>query len=122
MAGFWRLIFLLMLLYTAAMVVFQLLRQLEQLERFRRWIWGSARGGVRFDAPAGAQDGETPDLSDQRDAFTGEPLDPRRGIYRCSQCQAMYHAETFRLLEREHGGRCVACRTRSVHPFTGRGR
>jgi len=44
-------------------------------------------------------------------------LDARRGLYRCDDCRATYHADTFALLPREHGGRCVACRGRSLRPL-----
>jgi hypothetical protein len=118
MAAVLRFIVLATLVFGAAILAARLLRQLEGSVERRRRKWGSGRGGVRFDAPGDA----APDVSGQTDAFTGEPLDASRGLYRCDDCRATYHADTFALLAREHGGRCVACRGRSIRPRAGPGR
>jgi hypothetical protein len=118
MAAVLRFIFVATLVFGAVMLAARLLAQLESRVARRRRKWESGCGGVRFDAPGGAAS----DVSGQTDAFTGEPLDARRGLYRCDDCRATYHADTFRLLAREHGGRCVACRGRSIRPRAGAGR
>ena len=118
MAAVLRFIVVVTLVVGAVMLAARLLGQLESLVVRRRRKWESGRGGVRFDVPGDA----APDVAGQTDAFTGEPLDARRGLYRCDDCRATYHADTFALLAREHGGRCVACRGRSIRPCVRTGR
>ncbi len=120
MAAFLRFIVIATLVFGAVMLAARLLGQLESRVARRRRKWESGRGGVRFDGDGA--DGAASDVSGQTDAFTGEPLDARRGLYRCDDCRATYHADTFSLLAREHGGRCVACRGRSIRPRAGAGR
>ena len=114
MAALLRFILLASLAVGAVMLFARLFGQIEG--GFQRRRWASGRGPVRFDASDDAG-GSAPDLSGQTDAFTGEPLDARRGLYRCEDCRATYHADTFALLSREHGGRCVACSGRSLGPL-----
>jgi hypothetical protein len=119
MSALLRFLVLAMLVIGAVVIVARLLHQFEVDAYGRRRKWASGRGGVRFDR----SDGDAPpDLSGQIDAFTGEPLDARRGLYRCEDCRAIYHADTFALLAREHGGRCAGCRGTSIRPFAGPGR
>jgi len=56
------------------------------------------------------------DLAGILDAFTGEPLNPALGLYRC-QCQVFYSASSFDFLREENGGRCVSCKQTSIVPF-----
>jgi Bacterial SH3 domain len=51
----------------------------------------------------------TENLSGLRDALTGMPLDPSRGLYHCARCKAYYHADSCELLRRENAGRCIGC-------------
>jgi hypothetical protein len=117
LAAILRFIVLASLAIGAVMLFARLLGQLEGRVQGHRRKWASGRGPVRFDAPEDATGGAAPDVSGQTDAFTGEPLDARRGLYRCGDCRATYHADTFALLALEHGGRCVACRGRSIRPL-----
>jgi len=114
LAALLRFILLASLAVGAVMLFARLFGQIEG--GFQRRRWASGRGPVRFDASDDAG-GSAPDLSGQTDAFTGEPLDARRGLYRCDNCRATYHADTFALLAREHGGRCVACSGCSLSPL-----
>ena len=116
MAALLRFILLASLVVGAVMLFARLLGQIEGgLPRQRRWA--SGRGPVHFDTSADPPGAAGPDVSGQTDAFTGEPLDARRGLYRCDNCRATYHADTFALLAREHGGRCVACSGCSLSPL-----
>jgi hypothetical protein len=119
MSALFRFLVLATLVVGAVMIVARLIHQFEAGAHSRRRKWASGRGGVRFD-PSGGD--AAPDLSGQSDAFTGEPLDRGRGLYRCEDCQAVYHADTVALLAREHGGRCAGCRGTSIRPFAGPGR
>jgi DNA-directed RNA polymerase subunit RPC12/RpoP len=121
-AGVLRFIILVSLVIGTVILVARLLQQVEGRGPRQRRKWASGRGPVRFDTPEDATGGTTPDLSGQTDAFTGEPLDAHRSLYRCDDCGAIYHADTFALLAREHGGRCVACRGRSIRPLAHAGR
>jgi hypothetical protein len=112
-----RFIILASLVIGTVVLFARLLRQVEGRGPRQRRKWASGRGPVRFDTPEDETGEATPDVSGQTDAFTGEPLDARRGLYRCDDCRATYHADTFALLAREHGGRCVVCRGRSVRPL-----
>ena len=51
------------------------------------------------------------DLTGLRDGYSGEALDPGRGLVRCAGCGVLYHVESARVLARENGGRCAACGT-----------
>jgi len=116
LAALLRFVLLASLTIGAVMIFARLFGQIEGGFQRQRRRWASGRCPVRFDASEDAG-GSAPDLSGQTDAFTGEPLDARRGLYRCDDCRATYHAETFALLSREHGGRCVACSGRSLRPL-----
>lgn len=117
MAALLRFILLASLVIGAVMLLARLLGQIEGRSQRQRRKWASGRGPVRFDTSEDATGGAAPNVSGQTDAFTGEPLDARRGLYRCDDCRATYHADTFALLTREHGGRCVACHGRSLRPL-----
>lgn len=54
------------------------------------------------------------------DAVTKAPLDPSRGIYRCSRCSACYHTDSYEMLQIENSGRCLACQSSSVNRVTRR--
>jgi DNA-directed RNA polymerase subunit RPC12/RpoP len=118
LAALVRLLLLFALVYGAVLIVVRIVRDVQSAGRRAPRDWEGARGGVDFD---GGKDGAGPtiDITGQRDAFTGEPLDARRGLYRCGKCQATYHADTWQLLQREHGGACVACGARGIRPFPG---
>lgn len=57
-------------------------------------------------------------LSGLRDAFTGAPLDSALGLFQCRECQVFYHADSFRVLQEENAGRCVACASVSITSIT----
>jgi DNA-directed RNA polymerase subunit RPC12/RpoP len=118
LAAFLRFILLASLVIGAVMLLTRLFGQIEGGSQRRKWA--SGRGPVRFDTSEHAG-GSGPDVSGQTDAFTGEPLDAHRGLYRCDDCRATYHADTFALLAREHAGRCVACSGRSLKPLADAG-
>ena len=71
--------------------------------------------GERTDGPVFKPDsqrrraGPPPELSGLHDAFTGAPLDPGRGLFRCRRCSVLYHAESMDVVLKENGGACVAC-------------
>jgi len=117
LAALLRFILLASLVIGAVMLFSRLLGQIEGGFQRQRRRWASGRGPVRFDMSEDDAGGSAPDVSGQTDAFTGEPLDARRGLYRCDNCRATYHADTFALLAREHGGRCVACSGCSLSPL-----
>jgi len=58
------------------------------------------------------------DLSGLHDAFTGAPLNPQLGLYRCGKCSVFYHAESFEILKQENSGKCVACSSPSLQNVT----
>lgn len=58
------------------------------------------------------------DLEDLCDAFTGEKLDARKGLYRCEKCKVHYHADSFEVLRSENNGACVACGSTSIVSLT----
>ena len=66
------------------MLLTRLVGQIEGGLQRRKWARG--RGPVRFDTSEAG--GIAPDVAGQTDAFTGEPLDARRGLYRCDDCRA----------------------------------
>jgi hypothetical protein len=49
-----------------------------------------------------------------RDAFTGAPLTPARGLHQCTVCSACYHSESAAALRESNASRCVACGSRSI--------
>ena len=53
-------------------------------------------------------------LKDLHDAFTGAPLDPALGLYRCSSCKVYYHRESFDVLSAENSRQCVACSSTDI--------
>ena len=56
------------------------------------------------------------ELTGIRDSFSAEPIDPERALMRCPNCQAIYHADSVKTLERENGGRCIGCPSRVFDP------
>ena len=50
-----------------------------------------------------------------RDAFTGELLEPGRGLFQCSKCHVYYHRSSMEVLKSENGGRCVSCLGAIIH-------
>lgn len=48
-------------------------------------------------------------LAGIRDSFSAEPIDPDRALMRCPACQAVYHADSIKTLERENKGQCIGC-------------
>jgi hypothetical protein len=56
------------------------------------------------------------DLKGLHDAFTGEALNEKRGLYQCGACKVFYHTESFDLIRAENGSRCVACQAAAIHP------
>jgi hypothetical protein len=117
LAAVLRFILLASLVIGAVMLFARLLGQIEGGVQRQRRKWASGRGPVRFDTTEDPTGGAGADICGQTDAFTGEPLDARRALYRCDDCRATYHGDTFALLTREHGGRCVACRGHSIRPL-----
>ncbi len=49
------------------------------------------------------------ELAGIRDSFSAEPIDPDRALKRCPKCQAVYHADSIKTLERENRGQCIGC-------------
>lgn len=49
------------------------------------------------------------ELEGLRDAFTGESLNPSKGLYRCTKCRVYYHAASFSVLVSENSSQCVSC-------------
>jgi hypothetical protein len=58
------------------------------------------------------------DLSGLHDAFTGAPLNPQLGLYRCGKCSVFYHAESYEILKQENSSKCVACSSPSIQSVT----
>lgn len=56
------------------------------------------------------------ELTGLRDSFTAETIDPDRALMRCPSCQAYYHADSIKVLERENDGKCVTCSGTSFDP------
>lgn len=83
---------------------------------YRPTTRGRRASGIQFnDVSAGSSSAPTADsLEGIRDAFTGAPLDPKLGLYRCSKCQVYYHRESFEVVAAENGGRCVACSSATI--------
>ena len=111
------------------------------------WIFKRIRGpsarnatkpaGPRVYRPSSLPDGKSPitfptnnpshsdagiptaaELGHLHDAFTGAPLNPTLGLYRCSSCQVYYHTESYQVLAEENGGRCVACSSTTIISLT----
>ena len=59
------------------------------------------------------------DLTDVRDAITGQPLRPALGLYRCMRCHVFYETASVECIQRENGGRCISCNSTSVLPIDG---
>ena len=57
------------------------------------------------------------DLTDVRDAITGQTLRPALGLHRCTHCQVFYQTSSVEWLRRENGGRCISCGNASVRPI-----
>lgn len=53
-------------------------------------------------------------LSGLRDAFTGAPLDPSRGLYRCKKCAAYYHESSVSELRVQNNAECLNCKSRDL--------
>jgi hypothetical protein len=62
---------------------------------------------------------DEPDLTDVRDAVTGQPLRPALGLYRCTRCHVFYQMSSVECIQRDNGGRCVSCGSVSVSPLDG---
>lgn len=56
------------------------------------------------------------ELTGLRDSFSSEPIDPDRALMRCPGCQAFYHADSAKVLERENQGQCVGCQNTKFDP------
>jgi len=79
----------------------------ERTEERGTYRPGSSTGdGVRFNDVSGDGDSGGP----ERDAFTGEDLDPSRAVYQCQGCRSWYHGDTLRTILHENQGQCVACK------------
>ena len=50
----------------------------------------------------------TNDLTGKEDAFTGQPLDPTRALYRC-ECGVYYHDSSYEAIQRDRAGQCNVC-------------
>lgn len=48
-------------------------------------------------------------LSELRDALTGGPLDPRKELFRCAECQSFYSVESVAALAMDNAARCINC-------------
>jgi hypothetical protein len=59
------------------------------------------------------------DLTDVRDAITGQPLRPALGLHRCMRCHVFYETASVECIQRENGGRCISCGSASVSPVNG---
>jgi hypothetical protein len=59
------------------------------------------------------------DLTDVRDAITGQPLRPALGLHRCMRCHVFYETASVECIQRENGGRCISCGNASVSPVNG---
>jgi hypothetical protein len=81
----------------------------------------AGRGGITFADPRTDTlwNPHEADLTDVRDAITGQPLRPAFGLHRCTQCHPFYQTSSVELLNRENGGCCVACGSASVSPVNG---
>lgn len=77
------------------------------------------RGNIKFsefsssDTITGASDTKI-DLSGLRDAFTGAPLNPTLGIYKCTNCSVFYHQQSYQVLTEENQGRCISCSSTKI--------
>jgi hypothetical protein len=52
------------------------------------------------------------------DGLTGEPLDPRQRLWRCTHCRTCYHEASRAALQTENLGRCLSCRGSTFEPFS----
>lgn len=68
----------------------------------KRWSKNTVNGAATFLVPRA-------ELYGVRDSFSAEPIDPDRALMRCPACQAVYHADSVRTLERENAGQCIGC-------------
>jgi hypothetical protein len=68
----------------------------------------SNRGGVVPSAQA---------LEGLHDAFTGASLNPRRGLYQCTNCQVYYHTESIAGLREQNQSRCIDCGSYAIVPL-----
>jgi hypothetical protein len=59
------------------------------------------------------------DLTDVRDAITGQPLRPAMGLHRCMRCHVFYETASVECIQRENGGRCISCGSAAVSPVNG---
>ena len=57
---------------------------------------------------------KTEDLKDLKDAFTGAPLNPKLGLYKCNNCQVYYHKESYLILKSENNSKCMACGSSNI--------
>jgi hypothetical protein len=55
-------------------------------------------------------------LDGLRDPFTGAPLNPRRGLYQCTNCQVYYHTESIAGLREQNQSRCIDCGLAAIVP------
>jgi hypothetical protein len=71
-------------------------------------------------APPGSKEGvpSAEELEGLRDAFTGEPLNLSKGLYRCNRCRVYYHAASYAVLVSENSSHCVSCGTSSLASVT----
>ena len=100
------------LLVAVAVVGGMLVRSLQQGGTDRsntyrpRKKWGSTNPGdsTTFIIPRD-------ELAGIRDSFSAEPIDPERALKRCPKCQAVYHADSIKTLERENQGQCIGCQS-----------
>lgn len=79
---------------------------------------GSARHpAIRFGQPKpkGFDGVSGQGLGDLKDAFTGQAINPSRGaLYRCTQCQVIYHSDSVEVIRAENNGECVACQSAAI--------
>ncbi|MBV8189082.1 MAG: hypothetical protein JO339_17705 [Alphaproteobacteria bacterium] len=52
------------------------------------------------------------------DGLTGEPLDPRQRLWRCTRCRTCYHEASRAALQAENLGRCLSCTATTFEPFS----
>lgn len=60
---------------------------------------------------------EGAELTDVRDAVTGQPLRPTLGLHRCVHCHVFYQTSSVEFVRRENGGGCVGCGSTSILPL-----
>jgi hypothetical protein len=49
------------------------------------------------------------DLKDLVDGLTGKLLTPTLGLYQCRRCRTYYQEDSFEVIRRENGSKCVSC-------------